>query len=296
MEPWVVRFLDQLEHQLRVSPHTIKAYRNDLGDLLGFLADTYPDLAPDQIDVQILYQFVHHLRDLEESSLARKISAVKGFFRFLENEHLLAKNPAELLEAPKLKRTLPAFMTIDDVLRLVHPPKDPQKYADTRDFFIVRLFYATGMRISECGALEVDDFDCRETTVRVFGKGRKERIVPFGRGTLPFLNTYLAARSAFLESKGASSRAFFLNNRGSRLSVRGIRRCVARKVDELAVLYHVSPHTLRHSFATHLLESGADIRAIQELLGHVSLSTTQKYTHLNTDYLMKVYDRCHPRA
>jgi len=243
------------------------------------------------------FHFVQSLRRLEDTSVARKISAVKSFFRYLSAQRLIAVDPAEALEAPKLKRTLPSVLTIDDALRLMKPIENLDDYAAARNAMILRLFYATGVRISECAALDVDDLDMRECTLRVLGKGRKERVAPFGVNTRPFLERYLAARARFLERKGALGvAALFLNNRAERLAVRGMRRCVAAEVDALSLSYKVSPHTLRHSFATHLLESGADVRAIQELLGHASLSTTQKYTHANAEYLMRVYDQCHPRS
>lgn len=298
-ESLVADYCHYLEHECRASLHTIRAYRNDLSDLMKFLGEAYPSKTLDQIDIQILYHFIQSLRRLEDTSLARKISTLKGFYNYWETNGRIQSNPAALLETPKLKQTLPGFMTIDDVLRLVQRPAIPEKsegYAASRNHMILRIFYATGIRISECGALSLDNLDSRECTMRVFGKGKKERVVPFGGATLPFLRGYLQERRHYLEAKGKSSDALFLNNRGERLSVRGIHRCVTDEVAKLALNYRVSPHTLRHTFATHLLESGADVRAIQELLGHASLSTTQRYTHLNVDYLMKVYDRCHPRS
>ncbi len=295
----IADYCDYLGHECRASAHTIRAYRGDLAELAKFLSETYPSKALNQIDIQILYHFIQNLWKLEDTSLARKISALKGFYNYLEAKGCMTNNPAASLETPKLKKKLPGFMTIDDVLRLVQRPvpSDQQEdYPANRNHMILRIFYATGIRISECGALSLHHLDLQEQTLRVFGKGKKERVLPFGASTLPFLRTYLQSRHAYLEAKGVSSEALFLNNRGGRLSVRGIRRCVNREVAQLALNYRVSPHTLRHTFATHLLESGADVRAIQELLGHVSLSTTQRYTHLNVDYLMKVYDRCHPRS
>ena len=187
-------------------------------------------------------------------------------------------------------------MTVDDVLRLVNPITKSQDYFECRNWVLLRLFYATGMRISECSALNVEDFDLEAGTVVVKGKGRKERVVPVGRSSLDGLRHYLGVRRRYLDEKDRVSAALLLNTRADRLGVRSIRTVVQQAVEALGISYHVSPHTLRHTFATHLLEAGADIRAIQELLGHASLSTTQKYTHLNADYLMKIYDNCHPRA
>ena len=292
----VTQFCAYLENEVRASPHTLKAYRNDLGDLARFLETEGQGLTPLNLREQVLYQFVRGLGHLEDTTAARKISTVRSFFRYLERRGLIASNTAIHLEAPKLKKRLPGFMTIDDVFRLTTVPPRDGSYACWRNRMILRLFYATGIRISECASLDVESLDRAECLARVVGKGGKERVIPFGRASLSHLEAYLAVRGEFLAEKGLASPALFLNNRGGRLSIRGLRRCVAKEVDNLALEYHVSPHTLRHTFATHLLEAGADIRAIQELLGHASLSTTQKYTHLNLDHLMKVYDQCHPRA
>jgi len=296
-EALVDDYLRWLSRERRAPENTLAAYSGDLADLLAFLADEGDGLGVRTLEKHDLFHFVQSLRRLEDTSVARKISAVKSFFRYLSAQRLIAVDPAEALEAPKLKRTLPSVLTIDDALRLMKPIENLDDYAAARNAMILRLFYATGVRISECAALDVDDLDMRECTLRVLGKGRKERVAPFGVNTRPFLERYLAARARFLERKGALGvAALFLNNRAERLAVRGMRRCVAAEVDALSLSYKVSPHTLRHSFATHLLESGADVRAIQELLGHASLSTTQKYTHANAEYLMRVYDQCHPRS
>ena len=295
-EQMVEAFLQYLEHELRSPPNTLKAYHNDLTDLLRFLGEHYSGIQLDAVDIQILYHFIHSLRRLQDTSLSRKISAIKSLYKYLESNARVKNNPAKLLDGPKLKRMLPSFMTIDDVLRLVRPAAVSDPFADVRNAMILRLFYATGIRISEAAGLNTGDLDLTECLIRVLGKGRKQRVVPFGLNTLPHLEAYLENRALYLQTKATTSEALFLNNRGCRLSVRGVRRCVMAEVGQLALNYHVSPHTLRHTFATHLLEAGADIRSIQELLGHVSLSTTQKYTHLNMDYLMKVYDRCHPRS
>ena len=295
-DPIVEAFCRHLTSEVRASPHTVLSYRNDLEDLLRFTRKHCSGRSLELLETKDLYLFVRTLSRLKATSVARKISAVRRFYRYLEERGRIEKNPAALLESPKTENMLPAFMTIDDVLKLVRTPDQPETYAEVRNATILRLFYATGMRISECAGLAVADLDLDECLVRLLGKGKKERITPFGGATLPHLRVYLDERGLYLQAKGTRTDALFLNNRGTRLSVRGIRRCVMAEVEKLALSYHVSPHTLRHTFATHLLESGADIRSIQELLGHASLATTQKYTHLNADYLMKIYDRCHPRS
>jgi len=289
------RFCSYLRGEVRASPHTVRAYHADLQDLTEFLDGTGKTWDWADIKQQDLFQYIQSKSSLEDTSLARKTCTIRRFFGFLIDQHCISADPSKALESPKLKKRLPSYMTIEDAFRLIQPG-DETDYRSVRDVTILRLFYATGMRISECWHLDVHDLDLRDGLVRLYGKGRKERVVPFGKATVPILEDYLAIRSRYLQEKGLSNVALFLNNRGGRLSVRSIHRRVRAAVEDLALRYHVTPHTLRHSFATHLLEQGADIRTIQELLGHASLSTTQKYTHLNLDYLMSVYDRCHPRS
>lgn len=290
------RFIAFLGSERRASPQTVKAYATDLRDLVSFLSVQIGLERWSEVDSEHLHEFVMSRGVLEPSTIARKISAIRSFFRFGEGNGLVARNPAAHLEAPKQRRALPSFMNIDDVFRLMRHQDSGKDYASVRNRVILRMFYATGMRISEGAALDVGDINLQACEVRLLGKGHKTRIVPFGSSTQPLLRDYLGLRAAYVTQKGTVTAALFVSNRGTRLSVRSIRRAVARAVEQLAIDYHVSPHTLRHTFATHLLESGADIRGIQELLGHVSLSTTQRYTHLNLDHLMRVYDQCHPRA
>lgn len=295
-DPALTAWRRYLTDEVRAPATTVTAYMGDLTDLVRYLRDTDSNLNLVALTSYDLFGFIQSLRGLEDTSVARKISALRGFYNFLAKHGWVEKSPAADLEAPKLKKKLPNFMTIDDVLGLIAQTKDPEDYLQARDAIIPRLLYATGMRVSECAALNVSDLDFSETTVRLFGKGRKERVVPFGSSTAVFLQNYLAVRSRFLEAKMTGESALLLNRSGRRFSVRGIQHSVAQSVKQLELSYRVSPHTLRHTFATHLLEMGADVRAIQELLGHVSLSTTQKYTHLDAEYLMKIYDECHPRS
>lgn len=291
----VEAFLTELRDERRMSEHTIRAYGLDLRAWVLHLDE---EGIQDWSDVDAMHvdRFLMDCHQLESSSLARRISALRSFGRFLVQRGDVDVNPVERIDPPKLPRSLPGFMTIDDVLRLVRKAPDSDAYACWRDGLMVRLFYATGMRISECERLNVHDLDLEGGTVQLFGKGRKMRVVPLGNRTIPLIRRYIVERKLYLDARGASSFALFLNPSRRRLTSRSIRRRVAQAVDALALDYAVSPHTLRHTFATHMLESGADIRGIQELLGHASLSTTQRYTHLDLDRLMRVYDDCHPRA
>ncbi len=294
--PLIKAFRSHLVDEIRSPYNTVKSYMGDISDLVCFLneMDPVPDLA--QLKPMILFQFVQNLHPRKSASVARKISALRRFFTWLARNGLIDDNPARDLEAPKVKRSLPSFMTIDDVLGLVSPPKNSSDFFEIRDAMIMRMFYATGVRISECFGLNVADLDLSECTIRVLGKGSKERVIPFGQNSLPQLKQYLAVRQLYLASIDGADEAVFINKKGRRISDGQMRKVVYDMVGKMSLDYHVSPHTLRHTFATHMLESGADVRAIQELLGHASLSPTQKYTHLNADYLMQVYDKCHPRS
>lgn len=294
VHPWVQKFCHYLEHEKRSSEHTVTAYRRDLSDMVLFLKGTLSSEDLSKVTTPHLSTFVRSLRRLQASSVARKVAAIKSFFKFLLRERMITRNPAGILQAPKVPKRLPTFMTIDDVLRLMTPITESDPFPQARDSMILRMFYATGMRISELCGLNLDDLVMDECLVRVFGKGRKERVVPFGENTKPYLLTYLKVRASFLQGLPANP-ALFLDLKAGRIERAQVYERVLLRVEELALTYHVTPHTLRHTFATHLLEGGADVRAIQELLGHASLATTQKYTHLNADFLMKIYDNCHPR-
>ncbi|MCB1045296.1 MAG: tyrosine recombinase XerC [Acidobacteria bacterium] len=287
------QFLQVLSVERRLSVHTLRAYHNDLSHFHSWLEARHVTLQV--VTEDVLYAYLTQCRDLNAASLSRRISCLRSFFRYLKQHDLMPSNPALNLEAPRTEQRLPSFMTIDDVMGLMKEVVNGD-FAHIRRHTILRLFYATGIRISESAGLDVSDLNLSDLTVRVMGKGKKVRVVPIGKATEPHLRRYLDARREKQRQVQLQTEALWLNKFGRRLSVRGIRREVMAALAQLELDYHVSPHTLRHSFATHLLESGADIRAIQELLGHASLSTTQKYTHLNLDYLMKIYDESHPRA
>jgi len=282
-------FLRYLESERRASPHTLRAYRRDLRD---FLASTgKPAAACDHLDIRGYLAGLARRR-LARRTVARKLSVVRSFYAFLHREGRVPRNPARLTASPRLPRALPATLTVDESFSLVSAPEGDGVLA-ARDRALLELIYSSGLRVSEAAALDLEDLDLREGMVRVLGKRRKERLVPVGRKALRALRSYLDERPRLAKDE---SRALFLNRSGGRLSDRGIRRIVVREARRAGIPARIGPHTLRHSFASHMLQSGADLRSIQEMLGHASLSTTQIYTHMDVAHLMEVYDRAHPRA
>jgi integrase/recombinase XerC len=280
-------YLRYLSLEKDASPHTLRSYRSDLREFRAFVG---PGTPLTQVDGRTVRAYLArlHSRGLDPSSVARKLAALRSWFRFLVRRGVLARNVAREVRGPRLGRKLVSFLPIDEVLVLVDG-KAIRGAARERDVAILELLYATGLRVSELAGLDVDDVDRTGLTVRVLGKGRKERIVPFGGGAAHALDAYLG---------GSATRrgALFTNHRGGRLSSRAIHTIVRRSAAASGIARRVSPHTLRHTFATHLLDAGADLRVIQELLGHSRLSTTQRYTHVGADQLMRVYDAAHPRA
>jgi integrase/recombinase XerC len=301
---WIETYLNHLRYQRNASPHTLRNYASDLGQFLEHLTRTpageerpAPDL--DQIDHLTIREFLGALyrRENRKSSVARKLAAVRSFMKFLASESAIRANPARIVASPKQEKRLPDYLMQDTVGELMQAP-DPATRFGKRDRAILELLYAAGLRVSELVGLDRGDVDLREGLVRVLGKGRKERVVPFGRSATEALELYLQVRPD-LRGKDRSSTsvdAMFLNFRGGRLTSRSIGNIVDRHVTALAQRLRIHPHTLRHTFATHMLDAGADLRSIQELLGHESLSTTQKYTHVSTEQLLKVFNQCHPRA
>jgi integrase/recombinase XerC len=280
-------FLGYLEVEKHASPHTLKSYRTDLEDFRRFLGATGLD-GVETVDARGVRAFLAalHTRGLDPTSIARKLAALRSWFRFLVRRGVRDGNPAREIRAPRLPRKLVSFLPIDETVALMdtRPPG-----GSARDAAILELLYASGLRVSELVGLDLRDVDLTEMTVRVLGKGRKERIVPFGEAAARALRDHLIGR-------GAAAGAVFLNRRGGRLTVRSVHTNVRRQARAAGIGRRVSPHTLRHTFATHLLDSGADLRMIQELLGHSRLSTTQRYTHVGSDQLMRIYDAAHPRA
>jgi integrase/recombinase XerC len=292
LDQQIQQFTAYLHTERDVSPHTLTAYRSDLAQLLAFVVREKGETATARdIDHLLLRRYLAGLsKDNRKSSIGRKLAAIRSFFRFLLRRGIIEKNPAELIATPKKEQQLPFHLDIDQATTLMEAPGDEQKYG-VRDRAILELLYSSGLRVSELTGLNVGELDLAAGMVRVTGKGGKERIVPVGSRAVEAVKAYLDQRS-----DDAAKSALFLNTRGGRINRRSVARVVDVHVMRIAAFKRISPHTLRHTFATHMLEGGADLRAIQELLGHASLSTTQKYTHVNIDRLMEVYDKAHPKA
>ncbi len=304
---WIERYLEYLRFQKSASPHTIRNYASDLQQFYLYLT-TAPDgtqrPAPrlEQIDHYTIREFlaVLYQKKNKKSSVARKLATIRSFMKFLSAQEAIQSNPARSVASPKQEKRLPDYMSLDAVVSLIEAP-DTDTDTGKRDRAILELLYASGLRVSELVGLNLGDISLEEGLVRCIGKGRKERLVPFGTRAAEALENYLRVRQRFvraLRGKGQASaaEALFLNVRGGRLTARSVGNIVDRYVLKLAQRLKVHPHTLRHTFATHMLNAGADLRTIQELLGHESLSTTQKYTHVSVEQLVRVYQSCHPRA
>lgn len=271
-----------------VSAHTLRAYTADLSDFVDALGKEPEDC--DHLDIRG-YLAQLNRRKLGKRTIARKLSVIRSFYGFLHREGVVLKNPARLTASPKLPKGLPRSLTVDEAFSLVEAPEGVDLMA-LRDRAILELFYSSGLRVSEMMGVDHDDLDLKGQVVKVRGKGRKERIVPVGQKAARCIEAYLARRAEMSPDHAG----LFLNRTGGRLSDRGIRRVVVKYAKKALIKAGMGPHTLRHSFASHMLQSGADLRVIQEMLGHASLSTTQIYTHLDMAHLMDVYDRAHPRA
>jgi integrase/recombinase XerC len=303
-------FIDQFVHYLsaekNASPHTCRCYLRDLEEFRNFLKSSGISLSPsggveiekiDRMAIRRYLSFLH--RKNRKSSIARKLSTLRSFFKYLVREQLAASNPAKSVSTPRVEKLLPTTLTVDEVFRLVESPKSPVKKCPSvsaknkrlRDGAILELLYSSGLRVGELVGLNLNQLDLDLGIVKVMGKGRKERIVPVGAKAIEALRAYLKERDIF---KGEE--AIFVNQRGGRLTARSVGRVINKYTKSSGIFRKVSPHSLRHTFATHLLDAGADIREIQEMLGHSSLSTTQRYIHLSIGKLMEVYDRAHPRS
>ena len=301
-------FLDYLRLNRNLSRHTVRAYGSDLSQFLDFAAERLGrEPQPGDFDHRLVRAYLAELYERRQasSSSARKLAAVRTFARYLRREGLLEADPGALVSAPRIERRIPAHMAVDEVAALLAAP-DPATPLGLRDRAILELFYASGLRLSELVGLDLEHVNLSGRMVRVLGKGGKERIVPFNTAAATAIREYLPARRG-LVSRGAGGAAsssgeprradpLFVNHRGGRLSSRSVARMVQRCVTKVGAQRGISPHALRHSFATHLLERGADLRAIQELLGHARITTTQRYTHVNAAQLTALYRRTHPRA
>ena len=293
----IQRFAAYLEAERRASVHTRRAYLADLAQYAAFLAEQGAPLVPSS--PTLVRAFVARAAaSAGAATLGRKLSAIRSLYRFLVREGLAPGNPARAVSSPRLPKRLPKVLPEEEVAALVEAPPALAGPLALRDRAFLELLYASGLRVSELTGLDVDHVDLAQGLVRVLGKRRKERIVPFGTSAADALRRWLEEGRPVLaaENPRAGGRAMFLNHRGGRLTARSVARRITRWVLAAGLPRHVHPHVLRHSFATHLLGNGADLRGIQELLGHASLSTTQRYTHLDWKRLAEVYDRAHPRA
>ena len=317
-------FLEYLRLNRNASAHTSAAYESDITQFLGFTAQVrsmpVEALEPSHLDLGAIRAFMADLyrQGHARTSVSRKLSALRAFSRYLRREGWIENDPAALAVGPKREQKIPAHLSVDEMARLLEMP-DVSTALGRRDRAILELFYASGLRLSELVSLDLEEVNLRARMVRVMGKGAKERLVPFNTTTEQSIRTWLADRAVFRQSPKPRAQTpkpkaqplkpkaqslkprvqtdpLFVNFRGARLTGRSVQRLVARYVAACSTRFGISPHALRHSFATHLLERGADLRAIQELLGHVQLSTTQRYTHVNAAQLLDVYRKAHPRA
>lgn len=304
MQDHLSAFLEQLRLNRNASPHTVVAYRGDLSQFVAFLKHRATDdrVGPENLTSRTVRSFLAMLyRDgAEASTAARKLAAIRAFARYLQHEGVLDHNPGDLIPSPRLARKVPAHLEIDEITTLLDAP-DSATPLGRRDRAILELFYASGLRLSELVGADLEDINLDSRLLRVRGKGGKERIVPFNRTTVRSIRAYLPDRARLTaavvpDSNRRPSSPLFVNYRGQRLSARSVGRLVRQYVAQSSTRLGISPHALRHSFATHLLERGADLRSIQELLGHSRISTTQRYTHVNAAQLTAVYRSAHPRA
>jgi integrase/recombinase XerC len=302
MDALVQQYAEHLRGERNVSPHTLRNYLSDLAQFDDFLRQrelclkAEGEIDPRKIDVHVVRAYLAALaKDRKKSSIGRKIAALKGFFRYLISMRKLDEDPLLLIHSPKQEKPLPAFLSVDDVFQLLGGIKIDTGL-DIRDRAVLEVFYSTGIRVSELVGLNWADVDFQLEIIRVVGKGSKERIVPIGEIALRALRDYGQEQREKWQLSAKGETAVFLNNRGHRITTRSVARIVEKHLKQAGIHVKMGPHGLRHSFATHLLNSGADLRSIQELLGHASLSTTQRYTHLNLDALTAVYDKAHPRA
>jgi len=303
MDDLIERYIHYLQYERNASPHTVRNYRSDLLQFRDFLAQGQPaaKVSLKSIDALRIRGFLAFLfeQEKEKTSIARKLAAVRAFFKFLSRERVLAENPAATVSTPKVPHTLPRIMTeeeMNDFLDRVGQAAQSGGPGLMRDRAILELLYASGLRVSELTGLDLRNVNFGDGIVLVRGKGDKERIVPFGSKARAAITAYLPVREKVLQENKTRVTALFLNARGGRLTPRSVDRLLKKHIRQFGPNVKVSPHSLRHAFASHLLAEGADLRAIQEMLGHKSLATTQKYTQVSIKQLMDVYDKTHPKA
>lgn len=296
---YIIEFQGYLEIEKNSSNHTISNYLKDIEDFISFLkskdVNNFKDVT--YIDVRG-YLALLNIKKYSRKTISRKLSSLRSFYRFLVRENYLENNPFQMVSTPKLEKKLPSFLYTDEIKELLSAP-NLNKPLGIRDRAIMEVLYASGVRVSELVSLNIDSVDLIGGNALVFGKGSKERYVPLGKYSVEALTSYLEIRGIFNlqnEKAGKTEKALFLNKYGGRLTDRSVRRIIDKYVDYIANNKKVSPHTLRHTFATHLLNAGADLRSVQELLGHVNISTTQIYTHITKERLQDIYRSTHPRA
>jgi len=294
---WIERFIDHLAAERGCSENTVRGYRVDLEQFRAFVEEGGAGEEIPPIDYRTLRDYIGSLYGrYERTTVSRKLSAVRSFLTFLERRTLRTDNPGAYVSSPKQGKPVPVYLPVDDMFRMLELP-DREDVLGLRNLAVMELLYSCGLRVSELAGLDLGDVDADRRLVRVVGKGNKERVVPVGRTALRAVARYLEGVRPLRKkaSKDADRGAVFLNNRGGRLTTRSMARIIKKYAAACGLGTDVSPHALRHTFATHMLEGGADLRSVQEILGHASLSTTQKYTHVTLDRLMAVYDKAHPR-
>jgi integrase/recombinase XerC len=304
MDDLLDRYVSYLRYERNASPHTIRNYNSDLLQFRDYLKGGNADAVVDvrAVDALSIRGFLAHLfeREKKKTSIGRKLAAVRAFYKFLAKEGVLAANPAATVSTPKLDKTLPRIMTEEEMNNFLNRVAEAVKTGESimrRDRAILELLYASGLRVSELAGLDLRSVSFGDSMLLVRGKGRKERIVPFGSKAKDALNDYLPIREKIMmEAKKSGQTALFLNTKGARLTTRSVDRLLKKYVRTFGPNVKVSPHSMRHAFASHLLTEGADLRSIQEMLGHKSLATTQKYTQVSIKQLIDVYDKTHPKA
>jgi integrase/recombinase XerD len=296
MELFLKEYLSYLKLERNLSENTLLSYKNDITTFLSFLSN-YRVSDPSNISSDKITAFFKTLKNLglTNTSAARYFSSIKGFFSYLIKNHYIVKNPIEKINAPKLSKKLPAVLNINDIEKILSAP-NVNDTLGLRDKAILELLYACGTRVSELISLKLSDLFLQDEVIRVLGKGSKERLIPIGSSAIKWVNHYIKNSRSLLMKISKSENHVFLNSRGSKLSRMGIWKIIDRYVKEAGIKKEVHPHTFRHSFATHLLEGGADLRAVQEMLGHADISTTQIYTHIDRDYIKQVHKQFHPRG
>lgn len=296
MNLFLNEYLSYLKLEKNLSENTIVSYKNDLMSFSNFLEDNKIE-DPSNINVNLIVNFFSKLEKigLTSSSAARYFSSIKGFLNYLFANEYIRSNPIEKVNPPKLKKSLPGVLSVSEVEKLLSLP-NTEETLGIRDKTILEVFYACGLRISELISLKISDLFLNEEMIRVLGKGSKERIVPIGSSAINWIKIYLTKSRPLLQERMKSENYLFLNNHGAKLSRMGVWKIVMRYVKDSGIEKHVHPHTFRHSFATHLIEGGADLRSVQEMLGHADISTTQIYTHIDREFIKQVHKQFHPRG